>query len=57
MQGFFVLEVSDLKEDRIKYKAAGLNDFLGKPFTMSQLKELLQQIEDWRREQEDSSKS
>ena len=46
-----------MKEDLIKDKAAGLNDFLGKPCTMSQLKELLQQIEDWRREQEGSSKS
>ncbi len=37
-----------MKEDRIKYKAAGLNDFLGKPFTLIQLKELLQHIEEWR---------
>lgn len=43
-----------MKEDRAKYKAAGLNNFLGKPFTMAQLKELLQHIEEWRQKQESS---
>lgn len=43
-----------MKEDRARYQAAGLNNFLGKPFTMAQLKELLQQIEEWRQKQASS---
>ncbi|QTN38159.1 tetratricopeptide repeat protein [Cryomorphaceae bacterium] len=34
-----------MKEDRDRYKEQGLNDFLGKPFNLGQLTQLLQRVE------------